>query len=188
MSLSTVLINYVTAVKAKINELLTAKDIVGTDGAHGTIYRNVFSGFIRTLTTGEGGPSVSGDFIAPTAPFASDANVYIHFRLPYNTLVDSKMFWLKVIGYTFGSSQRIETTAVGYSYVPSNALLNTQVVSSQTAELYRDTNGNIVLTILFSSIYYTTLEIDTMRVGNGTAIKRGDIQHKFSTSNRVVFS
>ncbi|MNI71347.1 hypothetical protein D3C73_1272150 [compost metagenome] len=152
----------------------------------GTYYRNIFKGFIRTVTTAEGGPGVDGDF-PPVTAFADNLNIYVHFRIPYNFNVDSKMFWLNIKGYSFGNGQIINTTAVGYSYAPTKQLLNTQVSSVQTAELYADTNGNIVLSLLFSTLYYATLEIDSMMVGNGTPIKRGMLQVKYSKSNRVVF-
>ncbi|MNZ54934.1 hypothetical protein D3C78_728470 [compost metagenome] len=186
MSLATALLNYTNKVKAKINKIIADKDIIGVDGVKGTYYRNIFKGFIRTITTAESGPYVEGDFPTPVA-MADNLNVYVHFRIPYNFNVDSKMFWLQVKGYSFGSGQVINTTAVGYSYAATKQLLNTQVSSVQTAELYADTNGNIVLSTLFSTMYYMTLEIDSMVVGNGTPIKKGMLQVKYSKSNRVVF-
>ncbi|QTH80460.1 hypothetical protein PA10_00262 [Pseudomonas phage pPa_SNUABM_DT01] len=187
MTLTASILNYTSKVKAKIDKIIADKDIIGTDNVRGSIYRNIFKGFIRTVSTQEGGPSVSGDFPAVGTPFADNLNIYLHFRIPYNINVDSKMFWLNIRGYCFGGSQIIGTTAVGYSYAPTKQLLNTQVSSVQTAELYADTNGNVVLSILFPSIYYVTLEIDSMMVGNGTPIKRDMLQVKYSKSNRVVF-
>lgn len=187
MNIASPVLNYTSKVKAKIDRIIADKDIIGNDNVHGTIYRNIFNGFIRTVNTQESGPYVSGDFPVVDTPFADNQDIYLHFRIPYNINVDSKMFWLKIRGYCFGGSQIIDTTAVGYSYADTKQLLNTQVSSVQTAELYADTNGNIVLSILFPSIYYVTLEVDSMMVGNGTPIKRGMLQVKYSKSNRVVF-
>ena len=184
--MTTALLNYTTKIKAKLNKIIADKDIIGSDGVPGTIYRNVFKGFIKTVTTAESGPSSTGDFPIPPT-FTDDVDIYLHFRIPYNINADSKMFWVQVKGYSFGNQQIINTTAVGYSYAVQTALLSTQVVSTQPGELYTDTNGNVVLSIKFSRMYYLTLEIDTMLVGNSTAIKRGMLQVKYSKSNRVVF-
>lgn len=187
MSLPAALRQYTDRVKAQIVKILAEKDIIGADNVKGSYYRNIFKGFIRTVDTTESGPHVEGDFTAVGAALADNANIYLHIKLPLNKNVHSRMFWLKIRGYSFGSAQRIDTTAVGYCYVTTQQLLNTNIASVQTAELYADTNGNIVLSLLFPSVYYTTLEADSMIVGNGIAIRRGELQTKFSKSNRVVF-
>jgi hypothetical protein len=57
-----------------------------------------------------------------------------------------------------------------------------------TPACYVDTNGNIVMRILVPSIYYTTIRIDTMRVGNGRLFKLGDLKTKLSLAETVAFS
>lgn len=187
MALPDVLAKYLGVVQAKIDELFASKTIIGEDGVRGTYYRNIFNGFIEKLDATGLGPHVEGDFPTPSPLLPNNDNVYIHFKLPYNKNIDSKMFWIKITGYAFDMGEQIETTAVGYCYKPTGLLMNTNIVSKQPGELYLDTNGNVVLSLLFSSVYYLTLEIDSMVVGNGTPIKRGMLDVKYSKSNRVVF-
>lgn len=42
--------------------------------------------------------------------------------------------------------------------------------------------------ILIPNIYYTTVRIDTMRVGNGRLFNLGDLKTKVSLADTVVFS
>jgi hypothetical protein len=44
------------------------------------------------------------------------------------------------------------------------------------------------LRILVPNIYYTTIRIDTMRVGNGRLFAVGDLKTKLSLAETVVFS
>ncbi|MDA3279894.1 hypothetical protein [Pseudomonas aeruginosa] len=161
------------------------KDVEGDPTALGTIRRNIFQGFV----VGTGAPNsvgASGGF-TPT-DLGATANVYIHFKIPLNVNVNSEMFWFNIKGYSYGAAKIVEETIVGYCYQPTRSLLNASTFGNMAPSIYVDTNGNIVMRILVPNIYYTTIRIDTMRVGNGRLFNVGDITSKLSLSETVVFA
>lgn len=161
------------------------KDVEGDPTALGTIRRNLFQGFIQ----GTGLPNAvgaSGGFAA--TDLGQSSSVYAHFRIPLNINVNAEMFWFNIKGYSYGSAKIIEETIVGYCYQPSRTLQNVATFGNMAPAVYVDTNGNIVMRILIPNIYYTTIRIDTMRVGNGRLFNLGDITTKLSLSETVVFS
>ncbi|AXP01677.1 hypothetical protein SAMN04488697_11516 [Pseudomonas sp. 43mfcvi1.1] len=169
----------------QFNEWRSLKDVEGDPAALGTIRRNLLQGFISG-TGGAQGVGAQGDFTA--TDLGTTANVYVHFKVPLNINVNSEMFWFNIKGYSYGTAKIIEETLVGYCYQPTRTLQNVSTFGNMTPACYVDTNGNIVMRILVPSIYYTTIRIDTMRVGNGRLFKLGDLKTKLSLAETVAFS
>ncbi|MBV4460017.1 hypothetical protein KVG96_18850 [Pseudomonas sp. COR58] len=169
----------------QFNEWRNQKDVEGDPAALGTIRRNVLQGFVSG-TGGLQGVGAVGSFTS--TDLGTTANVYMHFKTPLNINVNSEMFWFNIKGYSYGTAKIIEETLVGYCYQPTRTLQNVSTFGNMTPSVYVDTNGNIVMRILLPSIYYTTVRIDTMRVGNGRLFNLGDLKPKLSLAETVVFS
>jgi hypothetical protein len=170
--------------QAQFDEWRAQKDIVGDPTIVGTRRMSIFQGEVY----GTGGPSgvaSAGDF--PTIDLGSTENVYVHFKTPLNVRVDDAMFWFNLRGYCYGSSSIIDETIVGYCYHPQVDIIRKHSVGNMHPDSYHDQNGNVVLRILLPSAYYTTLCIDTMRVGDGRLFKRGDLKAALSLMEKVVF-
>nr|WP_225248478.1 hypothetical protein [Pseudomonas tehranensis] len=170
---------------AQFNEWRSLKDVEGDPAALGTIRRNVLQGHV--YGTGKPHGSIAqGEFVS--TDLGASTNVYMHFMVPLNINVNSEMFWFNIKGYSYGTAKIIDETLVGYCYQPTRSLLNVSTFGNMTPAVYVDTNGNIVMRILIPSIYYTTVRIDTMRVGNGRLFSLGDLKTKLSLADTVVFS
>lgn len=170
---------------AKFDAWRNLKDVEGDPTAMGTIRRNVLQGFIQG-TGGVVGTGAQGAFTA--TDLAQSSNVYVHFKIPLNINVNSEMFWFNIKGYSYGTAKIVEETLVGYCYQPTRTLQSVSTFGNMTPAVYVDTNGNIVMRILVPNIYYTTLRIDTMRVGNGRLFNVGDLVTKLSLAETVVFA
>lgn len=170
---------------AQFNEWRNLKDVEGEPTAIGTIRRNIFQGFVQG-TNQTVGVGADGGF-KPT-DLGSIENVYLHFRVPLNVNINSEMFWFNIKGYSYGAAKIIEETLVGYCYQPNRVLQQVSTFGNMTPGVYVDTNGNIVMRILIPNVYYTTIRIDTMRVGNGRLFNLGDITTKVSLADKVVFT
>ncbi|MGE1173732.1 hypothetical protein [Pseudomonas sp. BW7P1] len=169
----------------QFNEWRSLKDVEGDPFALGTIRRNILQGFV----TGTGGVQTvgaQGDFTA--TDLGTSLNVYMHFKIPLNINVNSEMFWFNIKGYTYGTAKIIEETLVGYCYQPTRTLQNVSTFGNMTPAVYVDASGNIVMRILVPNIYYTTIRIDTMRVGNGRLFNLGDLKTKLSLAETVSFN
>ncbi|WP_282410301.1 hypothetical protein ACK3BE_06010 [Pseudomonas mandelii] len=170
---------------SQFNEWRNLKDVEGDPAALGTIRRNLLQGFV----TGTGGVQTvgaQGDFVS--TDLGVSLNVYMHFKIPLNINVNSEMFWFNIKGYSYGTAKIIEETLVGYCYQPTRTLQNVSTFGNMTPAVYVDTNGNVIMRILIPNIYYTTVRIDTMRVGNGRLFNLGDLKTKLSLAETVAFS
>lgn len=187
MSLQTALTRMTNAVKARLAQYLSLKNVIGAENVKGTMYRNVFSGFISSFGTGTGPGLGEGDLaLLPT--LANDSNVYLHFRLPMNTDIHSRMFYLNFKGYSFGTGVTFDIKVGGYCYQATGQLLNTNVLNANlTTAVYKDANNNIVVSILFPSSYFTTIELESMIVGNGVAMRHGDVACIVSKNSAALF-
>lgn len=170
---------------AQFNEWRNEKDVEGDPSLPGTIRRNILQGHI-TSTGGPGeGIGAAGAF--ETTDLGTRENVYVHFRLPLNINIDSEMFWFNIRGYSYGTAKIVDETLVGYCYAPSRTLTNDSTFGNFTPAVYTDSSGNVVMRIFVPYIYYTTLRVDTMRVGNGRLYNVGDIETKLSLAETVEF-
>lgn len=170
---------------AQFNEWRSLKDVEGDPNYPGTIRSTILQGHVY----GTGGVYQAqsiGDFVS--TDLGSSVNVYMHFKVPLNLNVNSEMFWFNIKGYSYGTAKIIDETLVGYCYQPNRTLHNASTFGNMTPAVYVDANGNIVMRILIPNIYYTTVRIDTMRVGNGRLFNLGDIKTKVSLADTVVFS
>ncbi len=109
-------------------------------------------------------------------------NNYMHIKLPYNVNTDNHMYYIHATGYRYNSTEIIDITWVGYCYAGSGNLIRTsnsnnggpnfsitQYVGSDNF-IYLRFRGTV------GSNYYQSFRIDSMKVGNGTVLKEGDIQ------------
>ncbi|MBT2622505.1 MULTISPECIES: hypothetical protein [Chryseobacterium] len=103
-----------------------------------------------------------------------------HVKMPYRTNTDSKMFHIRASGYNYQNGDIIDVTWVGYCYQPSGALMNNKTyVAASTAIIagqYVGTDSHIYLWFKLPNIYYSSFKVDSMRVGNGTLLKEGDLE------------
>ncbi|MFK7750001.1 MAG: hypothetical protein AB8B65_16525 [Kordia sp.] len=114
----------------------------------------------------------------------SNSNLPIfHLKLPYRVDTDNKMFHLRATGYSYGSSDIIDVTWVGYCYTNGsglNRLRNTKtgILNSTaiTAGQYIGSDDHIYLWFKTPSTYFTTFRVDSMRVGNGSLLEEGDVE------------
>jgi hypothetical protein len=167
-------------------QLLELREVDGIPYNIGTVRKAIFQGFVGNIAGGGEEIWSQGDF--GTVPnLGTNANVYLHLKVPVNINVNSEMLWFHLTGYAFGSAKMIDETIVGYSYAVSKALLNNNATGNFSPTLYTDVSGNVVIRLLFPSIYYTTLKIDTMRVGNGRLFNKGDLVARLSLSANVNF-
>ncbi len=175
----------------QFNEWRALKDVEGDPAALGTIRRNLFQGHVYTTggVDGAGKPiraDALGGFVS--TDLGDMANVYMHFQVPLNINVNSEMFWFNIKGYSYGTAKIIDETLVGYCYQPTRSLYSVSTFGNMSPAVYTDGNGNIVMRILIPAIYFTTVRIDTMRVGNGRLFGQGDLKAKLSLSETVVFA
>lgn len=170
---------------SQFNEWRNLKDVEGDPAALGTIRRNLLQGFVSGTGSLQG-VGAQGDFAA--TDLGVSTNIYMHFKIPLNINVNSEMFWFNIKGYSYGTAKIIEETLVGYCYQPTRTLQNVSTFGNMTPACYVDTAGNIVMRILVPNIYFTTIRIDTMRVGNGRLFNLGDLKTKLSLAETVVFS
>lgn len=103
-----------------------------------------------------------------------------HIKLPYKTDTNSAMFHIKASGYAYHSGDIIDITWVGYCYKAGNSLINhktfVNAAASITAGQYVGSDKSIYLWFKLSSIYFSSFKLDSMRVGNGTMLKQGDVE------------
>jgi hypothetical protein len=150
--LETVTMPNVAKMKADFESWKNEKYIIG-DGGHGTRAINVASYF----TNGSGA-------------------TYLHFKLPYNLKIDNKMYHLHIRGYAYGESKAVDATIVGYCYKNGNKLCYLNATGSHQPTSYVGSNNDIYARMYFPNKYYLTVTIDTIKVGNGTLLKSGDIE------------
>jgi len=172
---------------AQFEEWRNLKDVIGNPTGFGTMRMNILQGHIYG-TGGTQGANVSDEGSFQVTDLGSSENVYIHFKVPLNVNIHSEMFWFNVKGYSYGTSKIIDETIVGYCYSPLRDITSKSSFGNMTPDVYKDSNGNVVLRLLIPSIYYTTIRVDTMRVGNGRLFNIGDLKTKLSLSQTVVFS
>lgn len=108
---------------------------------------------------------------------SSTTNIF-HLKLPYRTDTDNKMFYFHATGYNYSSGEIIDIIWAGYCHKDSSSEvgklknINVQVNRSTiiTAGVYAGSDKHVYLWFKVPNTYYTSLRLDTMRVGNGTLI------------------
>lgn len=167
-----------------IEETLGNLDVVGNPEYQGVIRRTIFQGFVAG--TNLAGREYSGNF-PPPPNLGTNDNIYVHFKTPMKVNRDSHMFWFHFSGYAFGSGKLVDEIFVGYAYAPQNALINQVSVGQLSPYSYVDANRNVILRLTLSSIYYLTLRVDTMRVGDGPLFDNDCFEVQYSTAGSVTF-
>ena len=113
---------------------------------------------------------------AASALFSEGGNCYLHFKLPLKADENHEMFHLHIRGYAYGEAKVIDATLVGYCYKPSANVINVGVEGSHQPALYKGSDNAIYGRLYFPNCYYLTVAVDTLRVGNGRLLRRGDIE------------
>ncbi|TQF71858.1 hypothetical protein [Pseudoalteromonas luteoviolacea] len=99
----------------------------------------------------------------------------IHIKLPYKLDTHNCMFHVSVNGYAYGEGKAVDSTFVGYCYKNGNNLIHTQNLGTHEPDSYVGSDNHIYLRLTFSSTYYLTLSVDSIKVGNGTVLGVGDV-------------
>lgn len=169
--------------EAKFEKWRNEKDVIGDPLGYGTMRMNILQGLVSQTRANA---AISyGDF--PRTDLGTETNVYMHFKTPLNINQHSEMFWFNIRGYSFGSAKIIDETITGYCYAANRVIMNKSAFGNFTPDSYADSAGNVILRILMPSIYYSTVRIDSMRVGNGRLFGVGDLTAKLSLSDVVEF-
>lgn len=175
-----------TEAESEFDAWRNLKDVIGAPDGQGTMRMNIFQGII----IGAGGEypvAGSGDFTGKIDALGSSSNVYVHFKTPMNINTSDEMFWFNIRGYCYGASAVIDETIVGYAYYPQRNIINKASFGGVLPDSYKDTAGNVILRIKLPVAYYTTLRIDTMRVGTSTLFEVGCLDVKVSLTETVDF-
>lgn len=175
----------VDAAEEQFDEWRNKKDIVGEPGLHGTMRMSIFQGLV-VGTGGTQGVAGHGHFEGKLADLGSSDEVYVHFKTPMNVNVDHSMFWFSIRGYSYGTAKIVDETIVGYCYSPSRTIINKSAFGGFNPESYADSSGNVILRIKVPAIYFTTIRIDTMKVGS-SLFGLGSLTPKVSLSSTVEF-
>jgi hypothetical protein len=175
----------VATAQAQFDEWRQLKDVIGEPGDIGTMRMSIFQGHV--YGTSAGIASGAGDFANKVPMLGTNSLVYFHFKTPLNVNVNSEMFWFNVRGYSYGSAKIIDEVFVGYCYSATRTVNSKACFGNLTPEVYVDTAGNVILRILMPDDYYTTVRVDTMRVGNGRLFKLDDLDVQLSLSATVEF-
>lgn len=103
-----------------------------------------------------------------------------HIKLPYKIDADYCMYHLKVTGYNYTEGDIIDVTWVGYCYPPAGDIINykshVSASTAITAGQYVGSDDHVYVWFKLPNKYFSTFKIDSMRVGNGTLLKNGDLE------------
>ncbi|HFQ4959197.1 TPA: hypothetical protein ACGUPM_002650 [Vibrio vulnificus] len=172
--------------EAEFNSWLQLKDVIGEPDGQGTMRMNIFQGIIY----GAGAPysvSGAGGFIGKITDLGSSMDVFIHLKTPMNINTSDEMFWFNIRGYCYGASKIIDETIVGYCYAPQRNIINKASFGELLPESYYDSAGNVILRIKVPNCYFTTIRVDTMRVGTTTLFDINSLDAKVSLTETVEF-
>jgi hypothetical protein len=106
---------------------------------------------------------------------------YIHIKLPSRYTLGNnnhRMFHLHIQGYALQMAKVIDVTVVGYVYSTDNVLIAvhaTDIAGAFSPTAYSSTTGETIVRLHFPTTYYTSIVVDTMRVGNGDIIAAGEL-------------
>ncbi|QTH80459.1 hypothetical protein PA10_00261 [Pseudomonas phage pPa_SNUABM_DT01] len=139
----------------------------------------------RTFIIGTGGPSGTGGTGDMTVDnLGQTNNVYLHLKLPITNAQDKVSFLMRMEGYNYGASKIIN---VAWSGGMNGGSLLKATSGTHPVDVYVDANGNLVCSIFFTSIYYTTVNIETMCQDDSKRIIRGQLQGKVSLASQINF-
>ncbi|GEM_PF-4266784 len=109
-------------------------------------------------------------------------NDYIHIKLPYKLSTDNHMYHIHATGYRFSNGEVIDITWVGYCYANGGVLMSQSHANNGGPHFdiseYVGSDQHIYLRFRGTTgdNYYQSFRIDSMHVGNGTVLKKGDIE------------
>ncbi|MDK1287391.1 hypothetical protein [Pseudoalteromonas umbrosa] len=131
----------------------------------------------NTRVFGRKSMSIADYFVTEVGP------TNIHIKLPYRVDRDHAMYHLTVEGYAYGAAHDnenepriIDATFVGYCYTNSQTHLNVQCLGSHEPASYIGKDNHIYLRLSFKNKYFLTLNVNALKVGNGTLLKQGDVE------------
>lgn len=90
-------------------------------------------------------------------------NQYIHIKT--NQPLNSIMTTLKFYGYQYGGAKTIDAQISYYPYLPSNGPTSIGTSGTHTLNVYKSSDGYMVVTIFVTSTYYTGFYIDAFGPG-----------------------
>jgi len=101
-------------------------------------------------------------------------NGYVHLKLPY-ALPDPRMYDISVRGYSYAQSKLVNIRAVGYLYTTRLQNLNHET-NFFPVKQYLGSDNHVYIRIGQIGLYYLTLTVSSIMVGNGRVILPGEIQ------------
>lgn len=143
--------------------------------------QDVYRAFI-VGTGGAQGTGSTGDIVV--TDIGTTNNVYLHFKLPLKNTDDKVPFSVRMNGYNYGSSRAMSMV---WSGGMKGAVLSKKVSGSFDGDIYLDSNGNVVLSMFVTSIYYATFQLESMTHVEGKRIVRGQIEAKVTTTATTSF-
>lgn len=132
---------------------------------------DVTSGII--VGTGPGARTIN---VASFFTSSASATAYVHIKTPFRPAIDQNMYHFKVSGFAFDQAKDIDLTFVGYSTasaISSQSNRDPQAIYSPAQ--YVGSDGYIYLRFKPANIYYVTLTVDSIYVGNGRIVKPGEV-------------
>ena len=150
-----------------------------------------------SVTIGDGTQGTTTFAVAQYFTEVGQINGYFHLRMPgefKKNVVESHMFHITVTGYAYQAGAPIDLVFVGYKNLntPNNPYLERLNVLDRAKGMsctnnstsYWGSDNNLYLRFqVFTmggkpgpgNIYYASFRVDSMNVGNGIQMKRGDI-------------
>lgn len=110
-----------------------------------------------------------------------DGAGFIHVKTTLRPDTHNEMFHITLNGYVLGQSEIINNVFAGYCYHGGgNVVTFTSEVGAQLPDslpgIYVSSDGFLTFRIQMTSLYGTTMVVDSMRVGNGRLFTGADIQ------------
>ncbi|MBQ4814014.1 hypothetical protein J8M20_21795 [Pseudoalteromonas luteoviolacea] len=124
-----------------------------------------------------GDGSIGTKSIAVATYFSGDHGAsYIHIKLPFKIDEHNCTYHIGVSGYALQEGKIVDSTFVGYCNEATNKLVHPHHSGTHEPYSYIGSDQHVYLRLNFESKYYLSLSVDSMYVGNGRIIKRGEIE------------
>lgn len=159
-------------------------DSIG-DRANSIRYKEVIGAFAGFVSKNNSSLVLAEDFSGSTVSTDNPTLTRIHFRLP-TVYTSPAMYRLHFVGYSLGSSQVIDTTVAGYAYT-DRVMQSLSKAGTHVDSIYQyiGSDGHVYIRFDLPNLYYTTIRIDSMGVGNGAALQKGTITAIFDARDEV---
>lgn len=177
-------LNDLNDLSAEFNQLKTDFEVVknnSENGAVGTV--------IEGDSNGELGAGARSFGIKSFFTMDSGNNTYLHIKTSLSPAANDSVFSFSVSGYAYAEAKIVDCKFVGYCNKTSGSILSTEVIGTHLPpslpSLYLSSDGFVTMRLFFLDIYYLTLVLDSMKVGNGRLFDSSDIEIIKSTEEAI---